>query len=307
MTVTNGAGTITLSGPQDINTTSTPTFGGMTINGTLTVNGSLAVSASTGIYPPGHLWATTLSYSNATTIGIAIGSARSDDATWSSGMDLSLTSAWTKTTGAWSAGTAGGALDSGAVAASTWYYVFLIGKPSTNETDVLLSTSATAPTMPTVLWTKKRRVGTIRTDGAGSIRNFVQRGDYFEYVVLASDCDLPGTAGTCGIGGATIDTATSPPLMPTVSIPPSTIGRFIFRANNTNTSTSIRFTAYPVDHTPVAYNCGWYDQAFNNAKTVDCTLDVMVSSLSKIAVRADQGLSAFLIIPVGWFDTRDRL
>jgi hypothetical protein len=38
--VTNGAGTITLSLPQAIATTSTPTFGGMTLNGGATVNNS---------------------------------------------------------------------------------------------------------------------------------------------------------------------------------------------------------------------------------------------------------------------------
>lgn len=39
-------------------------------------------------------------------------------------------------------------LDAGAVAAATWYYVWVIYNPTTNTVAGLLSTSATAPTMP---------------------------------------------------------------------------------------------------------------------------------------------------------------
>lgn len=53
ITVTNGAGTITLSTPQDIHTAATPTFGGMTLNGLLdvttggaTILGNTTINAS---------------------------------------------------------------------------------------------------------------------------------------------------------------------------------------------------------------------------------------------------------------------
>src|SRR5690606_1353134 len=46
--VDNGSDTITLSLPQDIATTSSPTFGGLTVNGTMLANGNLTIG-DTGI------------------------------------------------------------------------------------------------------------------------------------------------------------------------------------------------------------------------------------------------------------------
>jgi hypothetical protein len=59
------------------------------------------------------------------------------------------------------------------VAASTWYHVFLIQRTDTNNVDLLCSTSATAPTMPTN-YTKKRRIGSVLTDANGAINFFSQ-------------------------------------------------------------------------------------------------------------------------------------
>ncbi len=187
VTVTNGAGTITLSGPQDINTTSTPTFAG------LTLTGALSVSASPGILPRSYLTGLVTSKSAATTLGIAAGKARSDD----DSMDLTLSSAWTKTLGAWAANTGNGSLDAGGIAASTWYYVFLIGKPSTNVTDVLISLSPTAPTLP-ALYTKQRRIGAFVTDGSSNILDFSQKGDKF----LFKDIQVPTTINNTAISTA---------------------------------------------------------------------------------------------------------
>lgn len=65
------------------------------------------------------------------------------------------------------AGTSVGAnaLDSGTIAVSTWYSVWVIWNGTT--TAGLLSTSATAPTMPSG-YTHKARVGWIRTDSSGN-------------------------------------------------------------------------------------------------------------------------------------------
>src|SRR3990167_171276 len=60
------------------------------------------------------------------TLGIAICGAASEDATLANRVFMTVTSAYTKTTAAWAVGTAPRCLDAGAVAASTWYHVFLI-------------------------------------------------------------------------------------------------------------------------------------------------------------------------------------
>jgi len=91
---------------------------------------------------------------------------------------MALGSAYTKTTGAWAVGTGNGALDTGTVASSTWYHVFLIQRSDTSVVDLLFSTSATSPTMPTS-YDRKRRIGAFKTDGSGNIKLFHQVGDDF--------------------------------------------------------------------------------------------------------------------------------
>lgn len=78
----------------------------------------------------------------------------------------------------WVVGSTNGGLDTGAVAASTWYHVWLIRRQDTGVVDALFSLSATAPTMPGS-YTQKRRIGSIKTDGSSLIIAFFQRGDKF--------------------------------------------------------------------------------------------------------------------------------
>ncbi len=93
--------------------------------------------------------------------------------------NLILTSALVKRLDAtWAVGTNAGGLDTGAKANSTWYHMWVIGRVDTHVVDVLFSTSATAPTMP-ANYTKKRRIGAIRTDSGGTIIPFLQYGDDF--------------------------------------------------------------------------------------------------------------------------------
>jgi len=79
---------------------------------------------------------------------------------------------------AWVVGTNQGGLDTGAKAVSTWYHVWAIARVDTHVVDVLFSASATAPTMP-ASYTKKRRIGAIKTSAAGAILPFLQYGDKF--------------------------------------------------------------------------------------------------------------------------------
>lgn len=76
-------------------------------------------------------------------------------------------------------------LDSGSISASTWYSVWVIWNGMT--TAGLISTSATAPTMPSG-YTHKARVGWIRTDGTASKfpLGFTQRGRRVQYLVNLS-------------------------------------------------------------------------------------------------------------------------
>ena len=62
-------------------------------------------------------------------------------------------------------------LDTGSIAANTWYYVWAIWNPSTTTDASLLSLSSTAPTMPSG-YTKKRRVGSVRSDGSSDFLHY---------------------------------------------------------------------------------------------------------------------------------------
>ena len=130
----------------------------------------------------GFLGGLTLSTAGSSgTFGIASGVAV--DST--SALFMSLPSAFTKTTGAFSAGTGNGALDASTIANSTWYHVFLIGSPGVTS-DILISLSPTAPTLPGG-FTLFRRIGSMKTDGSAHWIAFIQNRDTFSWNVAIFD------------------------------------------------------------------------------------------------------------------------
>ena len=116
-------------------------------------------------------------------IDIAPGAARADD----NAADMVLAATLTKRLDAsWAVGTNQGGLDTGSKAASTWYHLWLIKRPDTGVVDALFSTSATAPVLP-ANYTRKRRIGAVRTDGSGNILGFLQSGDAFNWASPSRD------------------------------------------------------------------------------------------------------------------------
>jgi hypothetical protein len=85
-----------------------------------------------------------------------------------------------------SAASGANGLDTGTLAASTWYAVWVIYNPTAQTTAGLLSLSATAPTMPSG-YTMKARVGWIRTDSTANKYplGFKQYGRHVQYVVAS--------------------------------------------------------------------------------------------------------------------------
>jgi len=127
-----------------------------------------------------------------THITISTGQAR--DSTDS--FDLRLTTGLVKRLDqAWAAGTGAGALDTGSVAANTGYWVHLIRRTSDGALDVLMSTSATNPTLPSG-YGAFRRLGAVLTNASGFIRKFTQHGDYIE--LYDRTADFAGVANGAG-------------------------------------------------------------------------------------------------------------
>jgi len=141
--------------------------------------GSAAVETASVI--AGSIVNLELSYSSATVFGVSAGMAVD-----STRADVLSSSAFTKSTSAWAVGTGNGALDTGAIAANTWYHAYIIKRSDTGVTDFLISTSASSPTMPTN-YTYKRRIGCLKTNGSSQFINFFQRGDRFTWVVPVED------------------------------------------------------------------------------------------------------------------------
>lgn len=108
---------------------------------------------------------------------------------------MALASATGKTTSAWAVGSGNGGLDTGAIANTTWYHFYLIMRLDTSVVDVLISLSASAPTMP-ANYTLKRRIGSGLTNGSAQWVAFIQYGDDYYLSVPVQDISAanPGTA-----------------------------------------------------------------------------------------------------------------
>ncbi|HEY1191782.1 MAG TPA: hypothetical protein VGE74_29390 [Gemmata sp.] len=141
--------------------------------------------------PRGYIDGHIITRPSTTTITVGAGACRSVD----NDANLSLTSAVTKNTGGWTAGSGGGGLDTGSIGANNWYHVYTIAKAD-GTTDVLYSLSATAPTLPSG-YIYKRRIGSVKTNGSSQFIDFVQRpGGAFYWLSAVADVSAanPGTS-----------------------------------------------------------------------------------------------------------------
>lgn len=118
---------------------------------------------------------------------------------------MSLASSISKTTSAWAVGSGNGALDTGTIANNTWYHVYLIKRTDTGVVDVLISTSATSPTLP-ASYTLSRRIGAIRTNGSAQWIKFSQLGDEFLWDTGLVDINGATTSGTAPLVTLTVPT-----------------------------------------------------------------------------------------------------
>lgn len=111
-----------------------------------------------------------------------------------------------------------GGLDTGTIAASTQYYVFLVTDPvSANQPGMLLSASATAPVLP-FGYSAFRRLGTVRTDGSSHFLAFYTSGTgssrYLQY-----DAPVSITVTSSGTSASYVAMDLS------VAVPPANFGR----------------------------------------------------------------------------------
>lgn len=168
-------------------------------------NWRMATRTAIGYALRGHIDGVTLS-NNATDpnndIDIAAGVAIADDGTTVMRLASSITK---RLDAAWTVGTNQGGLDTGAEANSTGYHVWLIKRMDTGVVDVLFSTSASAPTMPTN-YTKKRHIGWFYNTSGGTILTFTQFGDEFWYLDPPLDLSAAAVGTSAALATLTVPT-----------------------------------------------------------------------------------------------------
>lgn len=233
-----------------------------------------------------------------TTVSITAGNAVSDEAVFESRTPMSL-GAFSKTTAAWAVGTGNGGLDTGAVANNTWYHVFEIQRPDTGLTDALLSLSATAPTMP-ANYTKKRRIGSVRTDATPNIIGFTQDGDFFQWLASVLDVDVatPGTAAVTR----------------TLTVPTGVkvIARVNFTVISGGGASQTHFSDLSVnDEAPSLTAAPLADMASDltagaTVNTSHGPIHVLTNTSAQIRTRGVANFSNFRIATLGWFDRRGK-
>lgn len=206
----------------------------------------------------------------------------------------------------WAVGTNQGGLNTGSVAANTWYEVHLIKRPDTGVVDVMFTTTANRATLP-ANYTKQRRIGWLRRGAAANIA-FTQVGDYFTLTTQVNDLTTAPTA-----------TATAA----TLTAPPSSIARFratLFCTAMTAAAFTITtFSEIVEGNITPAHNTGVASLVLGTGNATATANDfgaaghfeLRVSSSSQI--EHDSALGAGLtggeidISTFGWIDRRRRL
>lgn len=277
--------------------------GNVSVAGTLSATGDASlgsVDASGPMAPRGYL--SGLGLSNGTDaahdIDIAAGVARDDG----DAVTLRLASTLTKQIdAAWAAGDDAGGLDTGSVAADTWYSAWLIRRSDTGVVDALFSTSASSPTMPTD-YDQKRRIGWVRTNGSSDIIAFHQRGDLFYW-------DDPDTNGLDESNETVSTTAESLTLL---FCPPSVEGMLNVGATGTSTG-QVGLLVYATDMTdPTSVNYA-SNSLVNVGSIANGTSIVAAVNQIRIYVDASRQVRAMAqatttvdVQAMGWWDARGK-
>jgi hypothetical protein len=238
--------------------------------------------------PLGYLFGLTLSTAGSSaTFGIAAGAA-----TNSTGIDvMTLSSAFTKTTSAWAVGTAAGSLDTGTIAANTWYHVYLIKRPDTGTVDTCTSLSASAPTtggnIPAA-YTLFRRIGAMKTNASSQWIKFYQVGDEFLW-------DVPITDRSGAIASTALTALT-------LTVPTGVQVAAMFAASlNTTASTGVIFTSREVG-TPSQYDVFAFNGSVANGDVVRHT-----DTSAQINFTCNATTGSLAVSTYGWIDTRGKL
>lgn len=242
--------------------------------------------------PKGHIWGLTMSNAADAVNDITVAAGEAKDESDSALMVLAA--AITKQLDAsWAVGSAAGGLNTGVVAANTWYEVHLIKRVDTGVVDVMFTTTANRATLP-ANYTKQRRIGWIRRNGT-TILAFTQVEEYVTLTTSINDASFTATATAAAI---------------TLTVPPNSVARFRGCAESTTAVNTTNVTVFseivegdktPTETTGLA-SIGANDIAGASAGHYE----MRVSSSSTIEHDSDGTTYTVDIGTYGWIDTRGR-
>lgn len=227
-----------------------------------------------------------------TTFSVAVGAC-----TDSTNVDfMKITSAISKTTAAWAVGTGNGGLDTGSVVNSTWYHVYVIKRTDTGVVDVLFSTNASAPTMPTS-YTLKRRICSMFLNSSGQWASVTQRGQEFWWATPTNDIN----ALTVGTTSANVTLAGLPLGVSTQAImnfyfqAPAGSASTLYVRNPSDTDVALASLNGPNLRDPSTTQLGTAGQS-----------RIWTNTSQQLAVRAGAASSLLYGSVLGWYDTQGR-
>jgi hypothetical protein len=247
-----------------------------------------------GIWPVGTLTGLTLSVASTTSVGIAVGTCRNEDA--GQPYNMTLGAAITKTFSNWAVGSGNGGLDTGTIAANTWYYIHLIRKDADGTLDAVISLSATAPTMPAG-YTARRRIGAIRTNASSQVTAFIQVGDHFML-------DAP-------VADATSTVSSSAAQLVTLSVPPISgiEADFEFSADSSSFGFVLVSSPLTSDLAPSSTVAPYFTviAASTNSRGY-ARLRIPINASGQIRHRnTSSSNTTITIVTHGWYDSRGRV
>jgi len=195
----------------------------------------------------------------------------------------------------WAVGPAAGMLDTGSIAADTWYHIHGIRRPDTGVTDVLASLSATAPTMPTN-YTQKRRIGAVLTDGVPNIVGFFQHGSRFYWKTRRNDHSLTSVdTGTRGLYAVSVPTG----------IP--VIVKALISVEQSNSNVVIVTCPQEDDLAPSkAIAPGYSGICINSVEDSPGDIEVLTDSSAQVGLRGNVSGIDLEWFTQGWIDPRGR-
>lgn len=227
------------------------------------------------------------------TMSVAAGAAMD-----SSNTSLMQLAAIAKTTAAWAVGSGAGGLDAGTIANSTGYHFYVIRRPDTGVVDVIFSTNATTPTLPTN-YTQYRRIGWCMTNGSAQWLAFMQDGDFFQWSSPPLDVTTSGAAGTSAV-------------LRTLTLPLGVNVRALLNVQMAaGGSGEILYLSDPAvtDQAPTSTAASPINTMFTGAtSTTSAQATVRTNTSAQVRSRQFNGTASetFRIATIGWFDSRGK-